>query len=431
MPRSYERMPVHTGITEPVAVIKVDQLEKRQMVCHNTLQILIGAIARGVDVAGVHADPQAFVLKGLDKVQELVIVRQELRALARRRFQKDRTGWCGGFHGLDQIHPHVLQGVFRRPRDGLPHVNHNTSETDALRIVQIFNKEGDPIVILGTRLHGQINDIRAVDIDPTGQRNHGSRAQGNVLILDGQLGGQSGTQEELDGNPIVFKSSERLHEFPLFDVGPDAVRGLQEEAWNGGFGGLGALQSDGQGLEGVSVFGSVGPGGHVRMPDRFLEREHEVDVGGRRLQGRIRVDLEQEVDPVLVVLPRELNFEDLRGRLGIGVALDLLIREHCVVGQGTLDDRVQPTLRGSQSLQERFCGLGLGQLALVRLGERRIPDLRGREQGLQIDRSDAEELLGHAAQQRVILLLGKDGQECGGIPCGVEDGHRVLRQQLL
>ncbi len=431
MARSNERMPIHTGITEAVAVVKVNQFEKRQMVRHNTLQILIGAIACGVDVAGVHADSQAFVLEGLDKVQELIIVREQFRALARRRFQEDRAALGGGFHSLDQIHPHVLQGVFRRPRNRFAHVNHDASETDALRIVQIFDKECDSIVVHGTRLHGQVDDIGAVDIDPTGQGNHRGRAQGNVLVLDGQLGGQGGAQKELDGDPVVFKSSESFHEFPLFDVGPDAVRGLQEEARNGGFGGLGALQSDGEGLEGVSVFGSVGPCGHVRMPDRFLEREHEVEVGGRRLQGRIRVDLEQEVDPVLVVLARELDFEDLRGRLGIGVALDLLIREHRVVGQGTLDDRVQAPLRGPQSLQERFRGLGLGQLASVHLGERRIPDLCGREQGLQVDRSDAEKLLGHAAQQGVILLLGKDGQECGGIPRGGEDGHGVLRQQLL
>ena len=117
MPRSYERMPIHTGIAQAVAVVKVDQLQERQMIRYAALQILIGTIARGIDVAGVYTDPEPLVLEGLHKVQELVVVCQELRALACRRLQKDRTALRSGFHGLDQVHPHVLQSLFRVPGD--------------------------------------------------------------------------------------------------------------------------------------------------------------------------------------------------------------------------------------------------------------------------------------------------------------------------
>jgi len=91
-------------------------------------------------VAGVHTDSQSLVLEGLCEIQELVIVRQELRALTRRRLQKDRTGWCGRFHGLEEIYPHVLQSLLRVPGDRLPYMNHHALEANRLGIVQVLDQ---------------------------------------------------------------------------------------------------------------------------------------------------------------------------------------------------------------------------------------------------------------------------------------------------
>ena len=74
MTSSYKGMTVNTGTTQAVAIIEVHQFEKRSMVFQAPLDILIGTVAGGVDVAGVDADTEPLILERLHKVQELIVV---------------------------------------------------------------------------------------------------------------------------------------------------------------------------------------------------------------------------------------------------------------------------------------------------------------------------------------------------------------------
>jgi len=101
MPCTDERMTINTGTTQTMAVVKVNEFEERRMVLQTPFDVLIGAVARRINVAGVDSGPEPFILERLHKVQELIVVREEFRTLACRRLQKDRTAFGGRFHGLE------------------------------------------------------------------------------------------------------------------------------------------------------------------------------------------------------------------------------------------------------------------------------------------------------------------------------------------
>ena len=270
-----------------------------------------------------------------------------------------------------------------------------------------------------------------MDIDPTRHRGHGRGTQSQVLILDSQLGRQRGTQEQLDGSLAVFKSSEGLHEFSFFNVVADAIGGLEEEPWNRRLGVLGILEFDGQGLEEVAVLDPLAPASHGGVPNRLLEREDEVDVGGFGDQGCIGVDLEEKLQPVLFGLARQLDFKDLRLCLAVRMPLHVLVAHHGVIGHGALDDAVQETLGRSQKGQEGLGGLGLGQGGLIGFRERREPDLYSDEQGVQVDGLESEEFLGHTSQKGIGLFLGEDLEESPRVSPRFKRGDNHLGQQFL
>lgn len=325
VPLADEGVAVLAAATRLLAVVEVDE---GQRFFWDFLDISERVLAAGEGVAGVEADLEARICDLLHEVDEGVGVRQQLRALARRRLEKQRTGRRGFCQAGGDVGTHGLERLCGRALHCLAHVHHDATTADGRRIPQVLAQQlGIPRTVcsLGARIRCQVDHVGGVHVDAGAGLSDSRRPRGQICIADGQLAALRGAQKDLVGLPEVAQAKDGLTQRLLFGhVAADEV-GVTECC---GHSPLTTRSVEALGC-GRNAHKSVGklaallciPGPHVKVHHTLLQRQDEVEILNLGREGAIRKELKEEGEPILAQLARQLHLKDLRIGARIRVAL--------------------------------------------------------------------------------------------------------------
>lgn len=201
-------MTVQTRATRLSAVVVVDQT-KQVAPPLQLLEIADRLMAARKHMARVQTNAEARICETRHKVDELVGIREGLRALAGRRLKQEWAVRRGGIQNCLNGCPHRVERIRQRARCRLPHMDHHTTEAGRASILEVLAQEIHvPVVPIGGHV-AQIDDILAVDIDARASIRNSLRSHSQFRVGNGHLGRLWATEEDLVGLAVITEGEDR------------------------------------------------------------------------------------------------------------------------------------------------------------------------------------------------------------------------------
>jgi hypothetical protein len=189
---------VLTRATGSETVIVMDKLQKtRASKC--CLKVSLGIVTRGEDVAGVKAHAELRCAETLYEVQELLHVREKLRALTRRSLQEKRTLRRRVLQATGNRSTHLVNGLLLAQLDRFADMNDDTLTPKGFTDLEILDEEF--LVPRVFRIFvGKIDKILTVDKDTSSCLFHEGQSRRQIFVIGLNIGILRTTEENLIGS---------------------------------------------------------------------------------------------------------------------------------------------------------------------------------------------------------------------------------------